>query len=375
MSTSINESFNKLDLSGKLIIKACFGDDIRRIPIHNDDLTYDELILMMQRVFKGILDAEEEIVLKYKDEDGDLVTITDNSDLSFAIQYCRVLRLTVIAANKKSKNDLLEMNSSSIKQLRELRDTINQILDSTSGSVVTSKKCEDKSAVTNSSAAELDCKQTQLSNGFKDESKQFDPLTQDKGKKDIDEQSICPRSSEQVNEIAHPPPPTSSPFPTVPAPTQPPSHLVTAVSATPQTQNDYNTQPLTKLGYPAEQPSISQSQATPLFQPPHLASSLPGNQSVTPNYPHTQSVLNYPGILPTANQTSLSPAPPIATTASTGFVVTSPAKYPLTAPQPQGYQYHGYNVGTQSATTANPYSRAGPVGGYMHAYQSQQGYK
>ena len=70
-------SFNKLDLTGKLIIKATLGQDIRRIPIHNDDLTYDELVLMMQRVFRGSLDPSEELLLKYKDEDGDLVTITD----------------------------------------------------------------------------------------------------------------------------------------------------------------------------------------------------------------------------------------------------------------------------------------------------------
>jgi protein TFG len=70
-------SFNKLDLTGKLIIKATFGQDIRRIPIHNDDLTYDELVLMMQRVFRGTLDPNEELVLRYKDEDEDLVTISD----------------------------------------------------------------------------------------------------------------------------------------------------------------------------------------------------------------------------------------------------------------------------------------------------------
>ena len=44
----MEQSFNQLDLTGKLIIKATLGDDIRRIPIHNDDLTYDELVLMMQ---------------------------------------------------------------------------------------------------------------------------------------------------------------------------------------------------------------------------------------------------------------------------------------------------------------------------------------
>ena len=39
-------------LTGRLIIKATLGDDIRRIPIHNEDMTYDDLILMMQRVFR-----------------------------------------------------------------------------------------------------------------------------------------------------------------------------------------------------------------------------------------------------------------------------------------------------------------------------------
>jgi hypothetical protein len=48
LEAKMEDAFNKLDLTGKLIIKATLGDDIRRIPIHNDDLTYDELVLMMQ---------------------------------------------------------------------------------------------------------------------------------------------------------------------------------------------------------------------------------------------------------------------------------------------------------------------------------------
>lgn len=60
--------YAQLDLSGKLIIKAQLGDDIRRIPIHNEDITYDELVLMMQRVFKGKLDANDEVLIKYRDE-------------------------------------------------------------------------------------------------------------------------------------------------------------------------------------------------------------------------------------------------------------------------------------------------------------------
>ena len=77
-----------MDLSGKLLIKVRLGEDVRRIPIHNEDITYDELVLMMQRVFKGQIESSDDILIKYADEDGDLVTIFDSSDLTLAIQCC-----------------------------------------------------------------------------------------------------------------------------------------------------------------------------------------------------------------------------------------------------------------------------------------------
>lgn len=68
-----------MDLSGKLIIKVQLGDDIRRIPIHNEDITYDELVLMMQRVFRGKLNNDDDILIKYKDEG---ITIANLIDLA-----------------------------------------------------------------------------------------------------------------------------------------------------------------------------------------------------------------------------------------------------------------------------------------------------
>lgn len=59
---------SEMDLSGKLIIKVQLDNDIRRIPIHNEAITYDELVLMMQRVFRGKLTAYDDITIKYKDE-------------------------------------------------------------------------------------------------------------------------------------------------------------------------------------------------------------------------------------------------------------------------------------------------------------------
>ena len=61
-------SFISMDPSGKLMIKAQLGDDIRMLPLFNEDITYDELILMMQRVFRGKLNNTDDVTLKYKDE-------------------------------------------------------------------------------------------------------------------------------------------------------------------------------------------------------------------------------------------------------------------------------------------------------------------
>ncbi|XP_078513896.1 protein TFG [Lissotriton helveticus] len=118
----------QLDLSGKLIIKAQIGEDIRRIPIHNEDITYDELVLMMQRVFRGKLLSNDEVTIKYKDEDGDLITIFDSSDLSFAIQCSRILKLTLFVNGQPRP-----LESSQVKYLRreliELRNKVNRLLD------------------------------------------------------------------------------------------------------------------------------------------------------------------------------------------------------------------------------------------------------
>ncbi|KAL1517845.1 hypothetical protein ABEB36_001554 [Hypothenemus hampei] len=116
-----------VDLSGKLIIKVQFLDDIRRIAIHNEAITYDELVLMMQRVFKGKLKASDDITLKYRDEDGDLVTIFDNSDLSFAIQCSRILKLQVFLNSEPkyiygmTQTELVKL----VKQIKIIRDQLN----------------------------------------------------------------------------------------------------------------------------------------------------------------------------------------------------------------------------------------------------------
>ncbi|XP_014280375.1 protein TFG isoform X1 [Halyomorpha halys] len=124
-----DQSFQQLDLSGKLIIKVQLGDDVRRIPIHNEAITYDELVLMMQRVFRGKLSSSDDITIKYKDEDGDLITIFDSSDLAFAIQYSRVLKLTLFVSGDGNKLYQPPQLNKIRGELRSIRDQVNHLLD------------------------------------------------------------------------------------------------------------------------------------------------------------------------------------------------------------------------------------------------------
>ncbi|PSN50426.1 hypothetical protein C0J52_04954 [Blattella germanica] len=126
------QSYPQLDLSGKLIIKAQLGDDVRRIPIHNEAITYDELVLMMQRVFRGKLSSSDDITIKYKDEDGDLITIFDSSDLSFAVQYSRILKLQILVGGEaKATQSLPPAQVNHIRrELQHIRDQVNHLLDS-----------------------------------------------------------------------------------------------------------------------------------------------------------------------------------------------------------------------------------------------------
>ncbi|XP_054163076.1 protein TFG-like [Oppia nitens] len=126
--TAVNDEFSHLDLSGKLIIKVKFGEEIRRIPIHNEEITYDELILMMQRLFRGKLEATDDVVVKYKDDDNDLITIADSSDLLFAIQCSRILKLTLFV-NGQPMPLMTDEVKLIRKELQHFRNRCNFLLD------------------------------------------------------------------------------------------------------------------------------------------------------------------------------------------------------------------------------------------------------
>jgi len=82
-------------LSGQLIIKVQLGDDIRKMMIHNEDLTLNELVLMIERIFAGKISNSDELIIKYLDDDGDKITLLNDSDLTVALHFHKLLRLFV----------------------------------------------------------------------------------------------------------------------------------------------------------------------------------------------------------------------------------------------------------------------------------------
>ncbi|CAF0886549.1 unnamed protein product [Rotaria sp. Silwood1] len=126
-------------LSGKLIIKAQLGNDIRKMMIHNEDLTLNELVLMMERVFAGKISNSDEITIKYLDNDGDKITLLNDSDLTVALHFHKLLRLFVFingdeqtntnSTDKITKEDNLIDAKTFRSELQQIRNSVQTILD------------------------------------------------------------------------------------------------------------------------------------------------------------------------------------------------------------------------------------------------------
>ncbi|CAF0928983.1 unnamed protein product [Rotaria sp. Silwood1] len=128
-------------LSGQLIIKAQLGDDIRKMMIHNEDLTLNELVLMMERIFAGKISNSDELTIKYLDDDGDKITLLNDSDLTVALHFHKVLRLFVLvngdeqltnnnstAGNLNKEGSLIDAKTFR-NELQQIRNSVQTILD------------------------------------------------------------------------------------------------------------------------------------------------------------------------------------------------------------------------------------------------------
>jgi hypothetical protein len=69
---------NSSDLSGKIVFKVKLDKEIKKIVIHNDDINYNELLLMMQRIFSERIKPNDEFTIKYTDEGITNLSLTKN---------------------------------------------------------------------------------------------------------------------------------------------------------------------------------------------------------------------------------------------------------------------------------------------------------
>ncbi|KAI3646811.1 hypothetical protein MP228_009739 [Amoeboaphelidium protococcarum] len=146
-----NNNFGGNLSGGMLVVKAYCQSEIRRIPIFNRDLTYAELCIMLSRLFKHHLSKDQssnydntiadgasnsnkdqlktiekppELVLKYKDDEGDWIELTDDMDVQHAIQLSNVFHVKVQIKRADSTN-----NDDDYIDWAEMKDTINQLKD------------------------------------------------------------------------------------------------------------------------------------------------------------------------------------------------------------------------------------------------------
>lgn len=143
--------------------------------------------------------------------DGDLITIFDSSDLSFAIQCSRILKLQILMNSNAKEDSFLNFNITEVKnQLRNIRDQVNKLLDSLETTMEVNHKSEN--------ATELSKSDTQMTDNTvnKVNPSEFDPL-QEKNKSSTDMKKEQPQGHGSNAEVPNSQPPS---LPGTPGPGQ-----------------------------------------------------------------------------------------------------------------------------------------------------------
>ncbi|KAK7864614.1 hypothetical protein R5R35_003202 [Gryllus longicercus] len=337
------QSYPQLDLSGKLIIKAQLGDDVRRIPIHNEAITYDELVLMMQRVFRGKLSSSDDITIKYKDEDGDLITIFDSSDLAFAVQYSRILKLQILVGGEAPTHN---WNAPPAhvgiirRELQHIRDKVNHLLDS----------LEPRAVEVTSSTAENHSGPTERGNATSNlSSREFDPLQEQlASNKGSGEGDTSATSREE-----HPPEG---------------SGVDTARGSTPDSIGSSGSRKVSS-GYDQTQSQSSHPQPQPQSQ--QQLSQLPQQQQmtqVTPQQPPASVYQQYQQEQGGQSQSQQQPTPTQQQPPQQAYQPAGYPRYPVVAP------YSGSQVVPQQPQMmVQPGQQAVPQNAFQNPYQAYAG--
>ncbi|ORX84727.1 hypothetical protein BCR32DRAFT_113907 [Anaeromyces robustus] len=128
-------------MSALTVIKFYCDGEIKRIPMNRSlgELTYDELCVIVQRVWKSQLSSDiNNLVLKYVDDEGDQICLESDIDISHALTFSTCLKVHVydketIPVNSKSLISNLTLEKKSLESIKKVvknsRDTLNKIIE------------------------------------------------------------------------------------------------------------------------------------------------------------------------------------------------------------------------------------------------------
>lgn len=178
-----------MDLSGKILFKVKLNNEIKKLMIHNDELNYNDLTLMLQRIFSDKIKQNDEFSIKYTDEENDLVTIQDDADVSLAVQTSKVLKLTIFMKEDNCEGTELKP-SEIVTELKNIRESIDRFLINFEKSIKLDNKIDQISKATD------EIKVEQVNQVNPEVQKEFDPLS----KKEVFAQNIQKRNK-KINKI------------------------------------------------------------------------------------------------------------------------------------------------------------------------------
>lgn len=109
-----------------ICIKAKYGNLIKKQVIFNEELSFDDLVMILIRIFNLKIVDDDEIDIRYKDQDGDLVCLENGNDLSMALSNSNNLEITVKVIKKGNSLPLANTNNV-LKDLEDISQLFNTL--------------------------------------------------------------------------------------------------------------------------------------------------------------------------------------------------------------------------------------------------------
>ena len=81
-----------------VIFKVQVGDDIRKIEFvfnENGADNYQRFLIRLRSIYGPRLRSDEKLLIKYKDEDNDMITVADNQDFCLALKTTSSLKFVI----------------------------------------------------------------------------------------------------------------------------------------------------------------------------------------------------------------------------------------------------------------------------------------